>query len=104
MANWHTQEEVEPAWVPLDDAHEGSVSEQLAIMHFNHGAELCLMGRAAEALAELSRAIELDTACATTAATDDAWSSLWEDPRFQELLFCDEEAPMAQRAPTFALN
>ena len=103
MASWQTQEEVERSWLPIPDAGEGTVKEQLAIMHFNLGAELCLMGRSAEALAELSRAIELDAACASTALADDAWSTLWQDPRFNELLFC-EEAPMAQRSPMLSLN
>jgi hypothetical protein len=104
MASWQTGEEVAgvDAWALLD-ADEGTAKERLAIMHFNLGAELCLLGRATEALAELSRAIELDVACADTALADDAWSALWNDPRFTELLFC-EDAPMAQRTPTFSLN
>lgn len=101
MASWQAHEEGEHVWLPIAD--EGSVKEQLAIMHFNLGAELCAMGRSAEALAELSRAIELDTTCATTALADDAWAPLWEDPRFHELLFC-EEAPVAQRTPNLSLN
>ncbi len=103
MASWQAHDDVtdERSWTPFEG--EGTVKEQLAIMHFNRGAELCLIGRSAEALAELSRAIELDTTCANTALADDAWAALWEDPRFNELVFC-EEAPMAQRSPMLALN
>ena len=104
MANWQTHEEVAGIEASgLLDAEEGTVKERLAIMHFNLGAELCLAGRSAEALAELSRAIELDVACADTALVDDAWSALWNDARFTELVLC-EEAPMAQRSPSFTLN
>jgi tetratricopeptide (TPR) repeat protein len=72
--------------------------ERFAVMHFNLGAELCQSGQHAEALAMLSRAIELDVSCADTAQTDEGWSALWDDPRFTELVCC-EEAPVAQRTP-----
>jgi tetratricopeptide (TPR) repeat protein len=74
---------------------EGAITrERFAVMHFNLGAELCQSGRHAEALAMLSRAIELDLSCADTALTDRGWAELW----------CCEEAPVAQRSPGVRLS
>jgi len=81
----------------------GITKERFAVMHFNLGAELCQAGHHAQALAMLSRAIELDLSCADLALTDEGWSMMWDDPNFTELVCC-EEAPVAQRSPSVRVN
>jgi tetratricopeptide (TPR) repeat protein len=63
------------------DGEYWSVSS-LALMFFNRGCERARLGRRAQALADLERAVELDADYAEGAQSDEYFKAYWQDPGF----------------------